>query len=63
MDTIAGMKKLVPSALSSVIITALTKRAGNANRPRIVAIKMPHNDSGIRIKVMPLARACRIVVT
>jgi len=58
----AGMKKLVPTNLSSSIMTALTKRAGNANRPRMVAIIMPQTVNGIRISVMPRVRACRIVV-
>ena len=31
MDTIAGMKKLVPSVLSRVIMIALTSSAGNAS--------------------------------
>ena len=59
----AGMKKLVPSRLSRPIIMALTSRAGNASKPRIVAMKMPHTDSGMRISVMPRQRACSTVVT
>ncbi len=59
----AGMKKLVPTALSSVIMTALTNSAGNASRPRMVAMKIPQIDSGMRIRVMPRARACSTVVT
>ena len=42
---------------------ALTSSAGNASRPRIVAMKMPHTDSGMRISVMPRQRACSTVVT
>ena len=63
MDTTAGMKKLVPTTLSSVIITAETNSAGKASRPRIDAVKMPHTDSGMRIRVMPRQRACSTVVT
>ena len=29
----------------------------------MVATKMPHTDSGMRISVMPLVRACSTVVT
>ena len=57
------MKKLVPSVWSSVIMIALTNSAGNASRPRIVAMKMPHTVSGRRIIVMPRVRACSTVVT
>ena len=57
------MKKLVPSVPSSVIMIAETNSAGNASRPRIVAMKMPQTESGMRISVMPLQRACRTVVT
>ena len=57
------MKKLVPSELSSVIMTHETNSAGKASRPRIVAMKMPHTDSGMRISVMPRQRACSTVVT
>ena len=57
------MKKLVPIVPSSVIITAETRSAGNASRPRIVAMKMPQTESGIRIIVMPLQRAWSTVVT
>ncbi len=57
------MKKLVPIVPSSVIITAETSSAGNASRPRIVAMKMPQTESGMRISVMPLQRACSTVVT
>jgi hypothetical protein len=57
------MKKLVPSVPSSVIITAETNRAGKASRPRIVAMKMPQTESGMRISVMPRQRACSTVVT
>ena len=49
--------------LVSVIITALTSRAGKASRPRMVAMKMPQIDSGMRINVMPRQRACSTVVT
>ncbi len=59
----AGMKKLVPIRPSSIIMIADTNRAGNASRPRIVAMKMPHTDSGMRISVMPRQRACSTVVT
>jgi hypothetical protein len=57
------MKKLVPTTLSSNSMMAPTSSAGNARRPRIVAQKMPHTDSGIRISVMPRQRACSTVVT
>ena len=57
------MKKLVMSVLSNNIMMALTSNAGNASRPRIVAMKMPQTDSGMRISVMPLQRACSTVVT
>ncbi len=63
IELIAGMKKLVPSVPSSVIMTAETSSAGKASRPRIVAMKMPQTDSGMRISVMPLQRACSTVVT
>ena len=63
IELTAGMKKLVPSVPSSVIITAETSSAGKASRPRIVAMKMPHTESGMRISVMPLQRACSTVVT
>ena len=59
----AGMKKLVPRILSSIIITAPTNKAGKANNARIVATKMPHIDSGMRISVMPRVRACSTVTT
>ena len=59
----AGMKKLVMSVLSNIIMMALTSSAGNASRPRTVAMKMPQTDSGMRISVMPLQRACSTVVT
>ena len=42
---------------------ALTSNAGNASRPRIVAMKMPQIDNGMRIRVMPRQRACSTVVT
>ena len=42
---------------------ALTSSAGNASRPRMVAMKMPQTDSGMRISVMPRQRACSTVVT
>ena len=57
------MKKLVPSERSSVIMIAATSSAGKASRPRIVAMKMPQTDSGMRISVMPRQRACSTVVT
>ena len=57
------MKKLVPSAWSSVIMMALTNSAGNASSARIVAMKMPHTVSGSRISVIPRVRACSTVTT
>ena len=57
------MKKLVPSAWSSVIMIALTNSAGNASSARIVAMKMPHTVSGRRIIVIPRVRACSTVTT
>ena len=57
------MKKLVPIETSSSIMIADTSSAGKASRPRIVAMKIPHTDSGMRISVMPLQRACSTVVT
>ena len=57
------MKKLVPTTLSSVIMTAETNSAGNASKPRIDAVKMPQTDSGMRMSVMPRQRACSTVVT
>ncbi len=63
IDTTAGMKKLVPRHLSSSIITPLTNSAGKASSARMVATKMPHTVSGMRIKVMPRVRACSTVVT
>ena len=44
-------------------MTALTNSAGKASRPRTVAMKMPHTESGMRMSVMPRVRACSIVVT
>ena len=63
MVMIAGIKKLVPSNTSSAIMIALTKSAGKANSARMVATKMPHTVSGMRISVMPRVRACRMVTT
>ena len=63
MERTAGMKKLVPSSRSRVIMTALTNNAGNASRPRMVAVKIPQTDKGMRIRVMPRQRACSTVVT
>jgi hypothetical protein len=63
IDEIAGRKKLVPTTASSVIMIAETNKAGNASRPRIDAMKMPHTVSGIRISVIPRQRACSTVVT
>ena len=60
---IAGMKKLVPSRLSSPIMIALTSSAGKASSARIVAMKMPQTDNGMRISVMPRHRACSTVTT
>ena len=40
-------------------MTALTSRAGKASRPSTVAMKMPQTDNGMRIRVMPLVRACK----
>ena len=57
------MKKLVPSVRSSVIMMALTNRAGNASNARMVAMKMPQTVSGRRIIVMPRVRACSTVTT
>ncbi|MNN73184.1 hypothetical protein D3C81_1892760 [compost metagenome] len=57
------MKKLVPSVLSSSIITPETNSAGNASSARMVAMKMPHTDSGMRSSVMPSVRAWSTVVT
>ncbi|MOA55447.1 hypothetical protein D3C78_1792390 [compost metagenome] len=53
METIEGMKKLVPSRRSNSSMMALTNRAGKASRARIDAMKMPHTDSGMRNRVMP----------
>ena len=57
------MKKLVPSAWSSVIMMALTNKAGKANSARMVAMKMPHTVKGKRISVIPRVRACNTVTT
>ena len=57
------MKKLVPSTLSRVIITAPTNKAGKASSARIVATKMPQIVSGMRISDMPRVRACSTVTT
>ena len=57
------MKKLVPRSLSNIIITQATNRAGKASNARIVATKMPHTESGMRISVMPRVRACSTVTT
>ena len=56
------MKKEVPSSRSKSSITALTNRAGKASKPSTVAVKMDQIVSGIRIRVMPLQRACSTVV-
>ena len=61
-ETIAGMKKLVPSKLSSVIIKHPTNKAGNANIARTVAVKIPQIVKGNLIKVMPLALNCKTVM-
>ena len=63
MDSSAGMKKLVPSTESSNSIMQATSNAGKASRPRMVATKMPHTESGMRIMVIPRQRACSTVVT
>ena len=42
---------------------ALTSNAGKASKPRMVAINIPHTESGIRISVIPRQRACSTVVT
>ena len=60
---IAGMKKLVPRWLSSAIMMALTSSAGKARSARMVAMKMPQTDNGMRISVMPRQRACSTVTT
>ena len=57
------MKKLVPSSLSNSIITAPTNSAGKASSAITVAMKIPHTVSGMRISVMPRARACSTVTT
>ena len=57
------MKKLVPSSRSNSIITAPTNRAGKASSASTVAVKMPHTVSGMRISVIPRARACSTVTT
>ena len=57
------MKKLVPSRRSSSIMTAATNSAGKASSARMVAMKMPHTVSGMRISVMPRVRACSTVTT
>ena len=57
------MKKLVPSVRSSVIMMALTNKAGKASSARMVAMKMPHTVKGIRIIVIPRVRACNTVTT
>jgi hypothetical protein len=63
IDTTAGTKKLVPSVLSSSIMMADTNSAGNASSARMVAMRMPHTESGMRSSVMPRVRACSVVVT
>ena len=57
------MKKLVPIRRSRIIMMAATSNAGNASRPKMVATKMPHTESGMRMSVMPRQRACSTVVT
>ena len=49
IETMAGMKKLVPRVRSSNIMIALTNRAGKASSASTVAIKMPHIVNGMRI--------------
>ena len=56
-STMAGIKKLVPSKLSSVIMIQETISAGKANKAKIVAVKIPHTVSGMRINVIPRVRA------
>ena len=60
---IVGIKKLVPSTLSKVIMIELTNRAGKANKANTVAVKIPQIVKGILIKVIPLVLACKIVIT
>jgi hypothetical protein len=57
------MKKLVPKRLSNKSITPPAKSAGNAKSAITDAIKIPQTDRGMRIKVIPLVRHCRTVVT
>ena len=57
------MKKLVPTSRSSIIITAPTNKRETPAAPSMVAMKMPHTDSGMRISVMPRVRACSTVTT
>ena len=40
----------------------LTNKAGKANIAKAVAVKIPHIVKGILINVMPLVRACKIVI-
>ena len=57
-----GIKKLVPSTLSKLIINAPTKSAGKANIAKTVAVKIPQTVRGILINVIPLVRACKTVI-
>ena len=57
------MKKLVPSSLSNSIMIEATNNAGKASSAITVAVKIPHTVNGIRISVMPRARACSTVTT
>ena len=53
-------KKLVPIKASRIIMMQATNKAGKASRAMIAATKMPQTEQGIRIRVMPLARATRM---
>ena len=59
---IVGIKKLVPSILSKLIINEPTSSAGKANIAKTVAVKMPQTVKGILINVIPLVRACKTVI-
>ena len=52
----------MPSDLQQIIMEE-SINAGKANNAKTVAVKIPHIVKGIRIKVIPRVRACKIVIT
>src|SRR3990172_101635 len=57
-----GIKKLVPAVRSSSSRTQAASSTPNDSRLRMAVISQAHTVSGMRDKVMPLARRSRVVV-